>query len=113
MFISKLICDKCGTEVTASDKYCKECGTAGYNEYVIDKEVSDEDRLFDLWKKSQPKPYKKDKAGISSLDESIKEPAICKSCGKIVSSSGTHMCPGLRGGPRDILLGVIGNLGPK
>ena len=26
MFISKLVCDKCGTEVSTEDKFCRECG---------------------------------------------------------------------------------------
>ena len=29
MFISKLVCDKCGTEGSTSDKFCRECGTQG------------------------------------------------------------------------------------
>ena len=29
MFISKLVCDKCSTEASTSDKFCRECGTQG------------------------------------------------------------------------------------
>lgn len=29
MFINKLVCDKCGTEVSTGDKFCRECGEKG------------------------------------------------------------------------------------
>ena len=29
MFIVKLVCDKCGTEASTCDKFCRECGTKG------------------------------------------------------------------------------------
>lgn len=29
MFISKLVCDKCGTEASTGDKFCGECGEIG------------------------------------------------------------------------------------
>lgn len=83
MFVNKLICDKCGTEVNASDKYCRECGTAGYKDYVRAKE--------------EPKIKLP-----NSLDELIKESARCKSCGKLLSPYSSHMCPGLVHKPIDI-----------
>ena len=100
MFVNKLVCDKCGTEVNASDKYCKECGTAGYKDYVRAKEE------FSI--------------KIDRLDELLKN-YKCKSCGKVVLPYSNHMCPGLVckpveircAGPEDMLLGVKGTLGPK
>lgn len=34
MFIVKLVCDKCGTQVSTEDKFCRECGTKGTPEKV-------------------------------------------------------------------------------
>lgn len=34
MFIVKLVCDKCGTEASTCDKFCRECGTKGTPEKV-------------------------------------------------------------------------------
>lgn len=84
MFVNKLICDKCGTEVSASDKYCKECGTAGYKDYV----------------KAKEEPSIK----IDRLDELLKN-YKCKSCGKVLSPYSAHTCPGLVYKPIDIRWG--------
>lgn len=66
MFISKLVCDKCGTEVGALDKYCRECGTAGTTRFKDD----------------------------NALDKLAKESLICKGCGKLLSQYTNHMCLG-------------------
>ena len=79
MFISKLVCDKCGTEASTSDKFCRECGAQG-----------------------RPLSSKPD-GSISASDfqdmlDKLKKPITstlrCKTCGKIVSNYG-HDCPGL------------------
>lgn len=35
MFIVKLVCDKCGTEASTCDKFCRECGAKGTPEKVL------------------------------------------------------------------------------
>lgn len=35
MFIVKLVCDKCGTQVSTEDKFCRECGTKGTSGEVL------------------------------------------------------------------------------
>ena len=79
MFISKLVCDKCGTEANAGDKFCRECGEKG---------------------SLTSKPD-----GVSAIDfqkilDKLKKPPVetrrCKTCGKIVSNYG-HDCQGLFG----------------
>ena len=81
MFISKLVCDKCGTEASTGDKFCRECGEKGGP--TIDKPT-----------------------GVSAIDfqkilDKLKKPPVetrrCKTCGQIVSYYG-HDCPGLGGG---------------
>lgn len=80
MFISKLICDKCGTEVSTEDKFCRECGEKG-------------------------RPTSSKPEGVSVTDfqmilDKLKKPPVetrrCKTCGQIVSDYG-HDCSGLFG----------------
>ena len=86
MFINKLVCDKCGTEASTSDKFCRECGEKG--------------------RPSSDKP-----TGVSATDfqqmlDKLKKPPVetrrCRSCGKIITNYG-HDCSGLGGGH----LGVV------
>ena len=64
MFVSKLVCNKCGTEAGTLDKYCRECGTAGTSRF-------------------------KDE---SVLDKLCRESLRCKRCGKLVSQHTSHIC---------------------
>ena len=80
MFISKLVCDKCGTEASTGDKFCRECGEKG-----------------------RPTSSKPD--GVSATDfqkilDKLKKPPVetrrCKTCGQVFTNYG-HDCPGLFG----------------
>ena len=81
MFINKLVCDKCGTEASTGDKFCRECGEKG-----------------------KPTSSKPD-GSISASDfqdmlDKLKKPPVetrrCKTCGQVFTNYG-HDCPGLFG----------------
>ena len=74
MFVSKLVCDKCGTEASTTDKYCRECGEIGKSNLQDDS-----------------KPNINDWQGMLAV-----ETRRCKTCGQIVTNYG-HDCPGLFG----------------
>lgn len=74
MFISKLVCDKCGTEASVSDKFCRECGTKGRLDF--NKELSG-DEFKKLIEKARP--------DVGTL--------ICRTCGE--KMVGVHACKGL------------------
>ena len=79
MFISKLVCDKCGTEASTSDKFCRECGTQGRalcSTHGGSVSASDFQDMLDKLKKP------------------VTSTLRCRTCGKIVSNYG-HDCPGL------------------
>ena len=65
MFISKLVCDKCGTEADTTDNYCRSCGASG-------KKIHDGSKLADL----------------------IDGTSRCELCGKLVDKYGRHQCEG-------------------
>ena len=80
MFISKLVCDKCGTEASTEDKFCRECGEKG-------------------------RPTSKPDGSISAGDfqdmlDKLKKPPVetrrCKTCGQVFTNYG-HDCTGLFG----------------
>ena len=79
MFISKLVCDKCGTEANTEDKFCRECGEKG---------------------RPTSKPDGVSAADFQDMLYKLKKPPVetrrCKTCGQIVSDYG-HDCPGLFG----------------
>lgn len=76
MFISKLVCDKCGTEASTSDKFCRECGTQGRAlSSKPDGSISASD-FQDM---------------LDKLKKPITSTLRCKTCGKIVSNYG-HDC---------------------
>lgn len=81
MFINKVVCNKCGTEASTDDKYCRECGEAGRSKFHDDNK----------------KPSITD---WQDMVDKLKKPAVetrrCKTCGQIVSNYG-HDCPGLFG----------------
>lgn len=79
MFISKLICDKCGTEASTGDKFCRECGEKGRPTSKPDG-VSIKD-FQDM---------------LDKLNKPPVETRRCKICGQIVSDYG-HDCQGLFG----------------
>lgn len=78
MFISKLVCDKCGTEASTSDKFCRECGTRGRIDFY--KSIS-ADEFKKLIEKARP--------DIGVL--------TCRTCGEKMERSGIHTCKGLFG----------------
>ena len=65
MFISKLVCDKCGTEADTTDNYCRSCGANR-------KKVHDGSKLAEL----------------------VTVTSKCKACGKVVDKYGQHQCEG-------------------
>lgn len=81
MFISKLVCDKCGTEASTGDKFCRECGEKG--------------------RPSNDKPTVVSATDFQQMLDKLKKPPVetrrCRSCGKIITNYG-HDCPGLGGG---------------
>ena len=80
MFISKLVCDKCGTEASTGDKFCRECGEKGVG--------------------TRTKPECTSSTDFQQMLDKLKKPPvetrICRTCGQIVSDYG-HDCPGLFG----------------
>lgn len=79
MFISKLVCDKCGTEASTGDKFCRECGEKGRpTSSNPDGSISASD-FQDM---------------LDKLKKPVTSTLRCKTCGKIISNYG-HDCPGL------------------
>ena len=80
MFISKLVCDKCGTEASTGDKFCRECGEKGVG--------------------TRTKPECTSSTDFQQMLDKLKKPPvetrICRTCGQIVSDYG-HDCQGLFG----------------
>jgi ribosomal protein L40E len=81
MLISKLVCDKCGTQASTGDKFCREWGEKG--------------------RPSDNKPTVVSATDFQKMLDKLKKPPVetrrCRSCGKIVSNYG-HDCSGLGGG---------------
>ena len=108
-FISKLVCDKCGTEVSTSDKFCRECGERGRSKF------------YDEGKTRPVTP------SLQDMLDKFKTPSvemyICKSCGKVFNKYSSHQCEGLvpKGHPgievryqwESTLDGPTGNIGPR
>lgn len=94
MFISKLVCDKCGTEAGTSDKFCRECGEKGRSKFFDDPQVSIV------------------RPSLQEMVDKLKKPAAeqytCKTCGQSFNKYSAHNCPGLfgPGTPIDIRWGV-------
>ena len=80
MFISKLICDKCGTEASTGDKFCRECGEIGRPTSKPDGSISTGD--------------------FQDMLDKLKKPPVetrrCKTCGQVFTNYG-HDCQGLFG----------------
>ena len=92
MFISKLVCDKCGTEASTSDKFCRECGTRGRIDY--DRALSG-DEFKKLIEKARPE------IGVLT----------CRTCGEKMEGHGMHTCKGLFGKSKfydDVMRGSTG-----
>lgn len=81
MFISKLVCDKCGTEVSTDDKFCKECGEKGSSLSGLGNVGISADEFKKLIEKDRPE--------IGTL--------TCRSCGEKMDKYGSHICKGLFG----------------
>ena len=79
MFISKLVCDKCGTEANISDKFCRECGTQGRSlGSTQGGSVSAKD-FHDM---------------LDKLKKPVTSTLRCRTCGRVISKDG-HACSGL------------------
>ena len=75
MFISKLVCDKCGTAAGTNDKFCRECGTKG---------TPDKEKVLDAKKCSE------------ILEQHKKEASPrCRTCGEVIQGYTGHVCKGL------------------
>lgn len=75
MFIVKLVCDKCGTQVNTEDKFCRECGTKGVPELSKKLDADEFTKLLEKHKKeSGPR---------------------CRTCGEIIQGYTGHVCKGL------------------
>ena len=79
MFISKLVCDKCGTEVSTGDKFCRECGTQGRSLGSTQGGSTSTSDFQDM---------------LDKLKKPVTSTPRCKTCGKTISDYG-HDCPGL------------------
>lgn len=110
MFISKLVCDKCGTEASTRDKFCRECGKIGRSKFYDD---------------GQSRPVT---PSIQDMVDKFKIPSAeqytCKSCGKAFNKYSAHQCEGLVSKGLDPgieiryqwdanLGGPTGNIGPR